>query len=287
MAQDPSVSDMRYFLALGETKNITRAAEVMAISQPAMSAALNRLESACDAILVRRLKTGIELTQSGLRFFDEARIIIERIEAIKKLNRIGSQEPVGLFRFGAHPALASLCFPTTTREIYRDFAQIEIEFVHGLSRYLTEQVLAGKIDFAVIVNPTPHPNLTIVELTKDQVSLWASPKLEQTDTLLYNPDMIQAKHLIKQVGNTKGLSFSREVRSDHLQMLAEMAVNGLGVAILPGSVAMKFEKKGKLEFFDSELPSFHDRIAFVYNQDRQDVKIARLITHYFKGFFIS
>jgi len=80
---------LRYFVAVAETRNFTRAAEKLSISQPPLSQQILRLEREIGTPLFLRLKSGVELTEAGEAFYQEARqILLLTDQALEKTRGI-------------------------------------------------------------------------------------------------------------------------------------------------------------------------------------------------------
>lgn len=80
---------LRYFVAVAETRNFTRAAEKLSISQPPLSQQILRLEREIGTPLFLRLKSGVELTEAGEAFYKEARqILLLTDQALEKTRGI-------------------------------------------------------------------------------------------------------------------------------------------------------------------------------------------------------
>ncbi len=80
---------LRYFVAVAETRNFTRAAEKLSISQPPLSQQILRLEKEIGTPLFLRLKSGVELTEAGEAFYKEARqILLLTDQALEKTRGI-------------------------------------------------------------------------------------------------------------------------------------------------------------------------------------------------------
>lgn len=80
----PSPGDLEYFTEIAATKNISRAAERLGISQPTLSMAIQRLETNIGAKLLIRSKTGVQLTRAGKRLAVNSRSLIRQWHDLKK-----------------------------------------------------------------------------------------------------------------------------------------------------------------------------------------------------------
>ncbi|NRA66913.1 MAG: LysR family transcriptional regulator [Pseudobacteriovorax sp.] len=277
MQQEPNIHDMRYFLEIAATGSLTRAAERIGISQPGISGSLTRLESACEAKLVHRQNTGITLTKAGDAFLREAKKILLHVDQLKRVARIAADIPTGTIRIGSHPALASRFFPTMLTEIYETYPDVSLELEHGLSRHLTDMVLAGELDFALVVNAVDSSSLAKLELEQDVIAVWSSgegaEQRPESDTILYDPSMLQSREILKKLEKDLGRTFKRRLCSGHLDLIADLAQKGVGYAILPRSVS---GPRGLVKV-DATWPIYLDQIDFVYRKDLQPEGVASAI----------
>lgn len=269
----PSPWDLHYFREAAETQNLSRAAERLAVSQPALSLSLKRLEEQLETKLFSRKRDGLELTGSGRILYKQSQRLLEDWNQLRTDVNKSATEIAGRFRIGCHPSVAMYALKDALPRIYEKYEKIEMHLVHGLSRVICEQVISGKIEFGLVINPIAHPDLVIQKLMQDEVGFWKSSGSSE-EVLIYDPSLVQAQNLLKKVKKT----FKRTIVSDNLEVIAMLAKTGVGTAILPGRVAENHNlKRVKMNF------SFQDTLAFVYRGDLFKTAATRLLIEEFKS----
>lgn len=285
----PSFSDIRYFVEVASTGNISRASERLGISQPSLSLAIKRVEDSLGAKLLLRNKTGVELNQAGKKFSVEAKKLLNQWEQIKSQTLSSQEEIVGQYSIGCHQSVALYSIPFFLNKLMGANPDLEIELKHDLSRKITEEVISFKIDFGIVVNPTQHPDLIIKNLATDKVTLWTANKASVNQdlkkdqaVLICDPNLLQTQSIFKKL-DKQGFQFKRTITSKSLELITSMVAEGVGVGILPTRVA-QLSKNGKLKPMSSS-PFFNDKICLIYRADAQKTKAAKTIAASITDFF--
>ncbi len=263
----PNFYDLKYFLEVAQTLNISRASERLGVSQPSLSTALKRLEEILGVQLLVRTKTGVQLTAEGKAFELKAKELLKSWEDLTSSLHKSNTEPQGHFVLGAHTSVALYSTPHFLPQMLERYKKLEIKLAHGMSRLIVEKIISFEIDAGLVINPIRHPDLVITELGTDEVTFYVSPKCgaEQKKTLLCDMDITQSQELMKKA-TKHDLSFDRILESKSFEWLAEACADGLGVALLPSRVALRDSTK-KLVPLSSKAPVYKDKLCFVYRAD--------------------
>lgn len=288
----PSQFDLHYFLEVANTLNMSRAAERLGITQPALSVAVQRLETALGQKILVRSKTGVKLTRGGEKLVIHTRSLLEEWRKIKSEVAKNETDIQGTYTLGCHPSVALYTLPYFLPYLLRDNPLLEIKLVHELSRKITEAIVSFKIDFGIVVNPTSHPDLIIRELMLDEVSFWIGPKKSPLQdptmgqgVLICDPDLIQSQTLLTQMSKY-GLRFNRTITSSNLEVITSLVAQGCGVGIIPGRVATQI-KSLRLKPLKMKCPSFQDKICLIFRADTQKSKASKTISDMIQRYLLS
>ena len=106
---------LRYFVAVAEMENVSRAALKLHVSQPALSRQIRDLEDEIGFSLLERTAKSVRLTDAGRAFLDNARALLQQAdEAVKQARAVASAEPTEL-HVGHSPTLTAELLPRTLR----------------------------------------------------------------------------------------------------------------------------------------------------------------------------
>ncbi|WP_419420175.1 LysR family transcriptional regulator [Legionella sp. D16C41] len=264
-----SLDDIKYFVTVTETLNLTRASEIIGISQPALSYAIKRLESKLGGQLLIRLKTGIQLTKLGEEFKKRAHRLLHEWEQAQNLVNPESGLVQRSYTIAVHPSVALYTLEFFLPKLYADFPGLDFNFIHGLSREMAEKVISWEADFGIIVNPIEHPDLVIRKLCTDEVTIFYAENA--VEKLIYDKNLSQSQFILKKIN--KKINFNGLLSSSNLEVAAKLTAIGLGYGILPTRVASQYTHLKKLE----EAPIFKDEICLVYRPEKHNNLVSKKI----------
>jgi len=263
--------DVEYFVAVAEAANISRAAEKLGVRQPTLTQALKRLEDNLGVQLFVRQRVGVQLTKAGQTFLENSQRLLDVWRETAKVTLSSENAIQGHFTIGCHYAVALYSLGKFVPGLLSEYPSLSFKFVHDLSRNICDSIIRFKVDIGIVINPARHPDLVLVKLGEDKVSFWKTTRAP-SDTLIYEPDMLQSQFLLKKLTKSK-VKFARMMTSSHLEVIADLASHHAGVALLPGQVAKRFDNLQKM----SGLPTFDDELYLVYRADMQTSQSAKAI----------
>ena len=169
---------LRYFVAVAEAENVSRAALKLHVSQPALSRQVRDLEEELGFLLLERSAKSVRLTEAGRVFLAEARGVLQRAEDAVKRARSVATSGGGELHVGYAPSLTARMLPPALRAFQAELPNVCVK-LHDLS---TEEMLAGvragKLQIALLVRPTAAMGrgLRFEGLTRDPLRLALAPK---------------------------------------------------------------------------------------------------------------
>ncbi|HWT58654.1 MAG TPA: LysR family transcriptional regulator [Rhizobium sp.] len=144
---------LRYFLAVAEELNFTRAARRVGIGQPPLSNQIRDLENEIGASLFRRLPSGAELTEAGKAFLPEVRAVLLQAEHAKHSALRAAQGHHGRLRVGfTSSAVFNPIVPAAINVFREKYAAVEFSLEEAPTARLLERLDAAELD-AVFVRP--------------------------------------------------------------------------------------------------------------------------------------
>ncbi|MCW5764580.1 MAG: LysR family transcriptional regulator [Phycisphaeraceae bacterium] len=168
------LTPLRYFVAIAGAGHLTRAARVLGVGQPALSAALRKLEAEVGARLLERSRRGVEPTEAGRAFLPHATDAVRRAEAGARAVRevMGLQR--GSLRIGGGATATTYLLPGVVSAVRRAHPGLRFYVREAGSAAVAGAVLSGELDLGIVTLPVLHPEadeLVRVPLVQDELRL--------------------------------------------------------------------------------------------------------------------
>lgn len=169
---------MRYFVAMSQAGTMSKAAEELGLTQPALSAMMKKLEAEVGARLMDRTRRGVELTEAGRVFLVGAEEALRRAEsAVKSVRELVGLEH-GSIRLGGGATAIAYLLPPVMSEFRRKHPDIRVYIREAGSRAVAEAVLSGELDLGVVTLPVGSvgaDDLVKIPLVHDEMRLIVPP----------------------------------------------------------------------------------------------------------------
>ena len=168
---------LRYFIAVAEAENVSRAALKLHVSQPALSRQVRDLEDELGFSLLERTAKSVRLTDAGRIFLNEAREVLKRSDLAVAKARAIATDGRGELQVGYAPTPTVRILPPTLRAFHAQMPRVRVRLHDLSSEEMVTDLRNRKLDLAVLVRPTRPMlrGLRFQELMRDPICLAVAP----------------------------------------------------------------------------------------------------------------
>ena len=177
---------LRYFLAAASEENITRAADILHVTQPTLSRQLMDLERELGTTLMYRGKKGMTLTEDGLFFRQRAEEIVELADRLEQSFVERSTEVSGVISIGATESVGSRLFAKLIKQFSDKYPLVKFDLYNEMADYIKERMDKGLIDVGLLLEPVDTSKYDFVRLSQKEtwgVLMRADHPLSDRETL--------------------------------------------------------------------------------------------------------
>jgi LysR family transcriptional regulator, hydrogen peroxide-inducible genes activator len=238
-----TLKQLRYVEALARQRHFGRAAELCAITQPALSMQIRELEASLGAALFERGAREVRLTGLGEEFAERARGILRAVDELAELARAARERLAGRLRLGVIPTVAPYLLPAIAGALSRHFPDLELHLRETVTPRLLRELADGRLDCAVVALPVSEPALSEVALFSEEFVL-VRPEADAGRPVPDRAQLREMRLLLLEEGHCfrdQALSFC-DIRSarprelmdgSSLATLVQMVGAGIGVTLIP------------------------------------------------------
>ena len=272
----------RVFYTVARCGSLTRAAEELYISQPAVSQAVKQLESQLGMPLFDRTHRGVELSeQGGKQIFDiVARALAELGEAEDRLKEIKAA-PTGTLRIGASDTIFHFALVDKIAAFHEKYPAVKLHLINTITTETVELLKNGKCDIAFMNLPVEDKDIefssTVMPLNDVFLAgerFAALAQKVQPLRVLHDYPLLMldgntvTRRAIEQFSRSVGVQLQPEIESGSLELLIRLAKSGAGIACAPREYVSRELAEGTLAEIrtDPPLPTRGVGIAFPQNQ---------------------
>lgn len=212
---------LQYFLQVAEFKSFTRAAAVLHVAQPALSRSVRALEDDLGVALFHRSGRGVVLTEPGELLRRRAGDLLAEFARVRDEVGAPAAELRGDLMFGMPPSMQQMVTVPLIRAFRAAHPAVALRFTEGISAALSEGLLGGKIDVAVLSASEPLASLESETLLSEAMYLVAPRKARLEPGRAVSIERVAAADLIV------------TLRPNSVRRLIEDALAGIGRALEP------------------------------------------------------
>ena len=285
---EQNLNQYKIFYSVAQYGNISRAADNLYISQPAISKAIVKLEETLNTKLFLRNPRGVVLTDEGKILFDQLKIAFEAIsigeEKLNNINKLG----IGHIKIGASATLSKYVLLPYLKGYIEDYPHIKIS-IECQSSYHTLKLLENnKIDIALIVKPEIEKNINFIPVGQYEDIFIATQKyldfmqqrennnesevfvekefFSNANLMLLDEENVTRMY-VDNYFHRNNIEVKQVLEVNNMDLLIEFARIGLGVAGVIKEFVLDDLKKGTVREIPLATPFQKRTIGFAYQKN--------------------
>jgi LysR family transcriptional regulator, nitrogen assimilation regulatory protein len=268
---------IRYFVQIADCGSITRAATHLRVAQPALSRHMHSMEEELGMQLLVRLPRGVRLTGAGRQFLDHCQRALRELERGKEELRASNESPRGRVIFGVSPTLGPLLVPGVVERVRRQCPQVTLKIVEHFSTLLFDGLLTGRIDVALLTNPSATRTLRLAPLIAEPIVVLAAPQARDARRFYTLAELSKTPVLVTeairlivddQIGRY-GARLNVECEVNAVEAIGRLLLRGIGPAVMPVSTFHPDIAAGRIVAFPIADVSVHRTLMLAHPLERR------------------
>ncbi|MBK5104948.1 MAG: LysR family transcriptional regulator [Burkholderiales bacterium] len=270
---------LRSFVAVAEVGHLTRAAEKLHVSQPAVSAQIKALEDELDLALFERTSSGMALTRAGERLLADAEKVLAAAQAMRNEAKALKGEVAGKLRVGttSDPGFIRVGeFLNTTVERH---PLLQVELHHEITGAAFAMVRDGELDASFYYGDLEHPSVEGLRLRASAYRVaapaaWSGRVVNADWSQIANqpwvttPSISTHHKLLRALFDKHGIEPTKVVEADQESVIANLVVSGVGLSLIREDLALEKAAAGEVCLWgDVRLETI---LWFIYLRARAD-----------------
>lgn len=267
---------LKYFLAVAEEGQITKAAKRLNITQPPLSQQLILLEKELGIRLFDRDKKKLRLTEAGNILQRRATQMMELMKITVNEIQEATDGISGRLTIGTITSSGGSLLPNHIQEFHKCYPKVTFQLHQGETKKILELLNIGVIEIGLVRFPFDYERYNFLILPEESMVVAANAGLLQSDTaslqlsqLAGQPLLLHQRHVPMITEHCRQSGFDPTIlcTSDDITPLLIWANLGLGIAIVPKS-AIDLFKGASLEFYAIDPPAIKTTGAVIWSKDR-------------------
>ncbi|WP_432662840.1 LysR family transcriptional regulator [Wukongibacter baidiensis] len=249
----------RTFYTVAKHKNISKAADALFISQPAISKSIKKLEELIGCKLFIRNSRGVVLSKEGEILYKYVENAMGEITKGQNIIDKIIHKDRGLIRIGVSNTLCKYFVIPFLKFFHEKYPNIKIVIINKTTNDTLKMLNSGKIDFGIVSFPFMHKEYNFIELMKIH-DIFVAKKdyykelsksvsintLSNYPIMLLDTDNITRQYIDKYF-SLNGVAIEAEIEIGNMEFLIEFAKIGLGISAVIKEFVMKELEEGELE----------------------------------------
>ncbi len=184
-----TLQQLEYMVALDRHRHFVQAAEACGVSQPTLSAMIQKLEEELGVRIFDRTKHPVEPTEVGRRIIRQAETALQEVHRISEQLDREKTQLAGELRLGVIPTVAPYLVPGFISAFRSEYPSVALTVEEMRTKMLLLQLHAGELDMAILSTPLDDPDFLEIPLYYERFVAYFSPDEPHRDAVLEPGDM--------------------------------------------------------------------------------------------------
>lgn len=240
---------LKYFLAVAEELNFTKASEKLYISQPPLSRQIIELEEELQAKLFIRNNKKVELTEAGKYFEKEVKALFQNLERISIKTKKIAENVSGEFRIAYISSIYSSVISELIKHLKLKFPYVNFKLFEVSTTKQIDALEQGKIEMGIIRSPIKSPKIQShlwfqdgfsIVFNKNKIQLKSEKEimnLKDETFVFFNKDYAPHYHeVLLELCAFYGFTPKIIHEANNINSIVQLVKNGLGISIVPSNI---------------------------------------------------
>lgn len=244
-----TLTELRYIIALAQTRHFGRAAEQCHVSQPTLSVGVKNLEEDLGVLIFERSKSAVRVTPVGEAIIAQAQRVLEQAQSIRELAQAGKNQLAAPLRVGAIYTVGPYLFPQMIPLLHRSAPEMPLYIEENFTHVLREKLRKGELDVIIVALPYQDTDVLTKAAYKEPFCVLLPADHPWTEKDYIDNDQLNDKSLLllgeghcfrDQVLEACPVMLPGDpehryttVEASSLETIRHMVASGLGISVLP------------------------------------------------------
>ncbi len=296
-----NIQQLEYLIAVDKHKHFGKAAHACFITQPTLSAMIQKLEEELDVKIFDRTTHPIRTTDMGTEIIAEARKVVDSVNELKNKASLLNNVLAGKMNLGIIPTVSSFILPTVIFDFLKKHSKIELQIKEMTTENIIKAMKAGELDAGIIATPYSNAEEFYSDfLFNEELMVYSSDEAanQKKDTFVAPEDIDINKVWLLEEGNCLRTQFENicqlkvnshqpknlEFYGSNINTLIYMVDNMGGITILPELAITQLSNPQKEKVFRFRKPFPTREISLIYYKPTYKQKIINELIHFIQNF---
>lgn len=251
-----SLRQLEIFVAISRTESVSRAAEVLSLSQSATSTALSELERQFDLQLFDRVGKSLRINETGQQLLPRAVELLDRAKEIENL--LQGHAGFGYMKIGATLTVGNYLATILVARFLQEHPESRIQLqVHNTST-IVQQIANHELDLGLLEGDCNHPDIAVERWIADELVVFCAPSHPLANQRKVSmSELLQQHWILREQGSGTRATFDRAFHShhaalnirlelEHTEAIKRAVESGLGVGCISRLALKDAFRRGSL-----------------------------------------